>query len=258
MNEPKVRALSAGVLAPAALGAAWLGGVWLAALLAAALAALAHEWQNLARPPGGLGPLAAALAATLALAAFGEIAWALAAAASGSAATAALAWRRGAPAWPGAFGPVYLGAPAAAIIWLRARPDDGFALTVGLLLVVWASDIGAYAVGRAVGGARLAPRVSPGKTWAGAAGGAAAAAAAGAAMTAPAASVSAGAGALAGAALSAAAQIGDLFESALKRRAGVKDSGRLIPGHGGALDRVDGLLGAAPALAAGVALAGGR
>ncbi|HET9020103.1 MAG TPA: phosphatidate cytidylyltransferase, partial [Acetobacteraceae bacterium] len=102
--------------------------------------------------------------------------------------------------------------------------------------------IGAYLSGRLVGGARLAPRISPGKTWSGAIGGLLAAALVGAAA-------GGGRGALVAAVLSVVAQAGDLAESAAKRRAGVKDSGRLIPGHGGVLDRLDALLAAAPAAA---------
>ena len=259
MGELRARTASALVMAPVALAAVWLGGVWLAALLAAALVVLAAEWRALVAPPaGGTGVLAAALAAALALAFLDRPAAALAVLALGAAAIAALARRGGggAVAWPAAFGPLYLGAPAVAIVWLRAAPEHGAALAAGLLAVVWATDTGAWAVGRAVGGARLAPHVSPGKTWAGLAGGGALAAFAGAAL-APTLGVGMAAGALAGAALAVVAQLADLFESWLKRRRGVKDSGRLIPGHGGLLDRVDGLIGAAPALALLVVAAGG-
>lgn len=257
MTESAARLVSALVLAPAALAAAWAGGPWLPAMLALALSVLAVEWRMLARPPGGLPALAALLAPALALAALGFAGWALALLGAGGLAAAAAAARRGAPIWPAAAGPIYLGGPAAAILWLRAVPDHGPALAAGLLVVVWATDIGAWAVGRAVGGPKLAPRVSPAKTWAGSFGGAAAAGAAGAALGPAAGGPGPVFGMLAGIALSAAAQSGDLFESWLKRRRGVKDSGRLIPGHGGLLDRVDGLMGAAPALAALVLLAGG-
>lgn len=144
----------------------------------------------------------------------------------------------------------YVGAAAAALLWLRSHPAGGRRAVLFVLLVVWASDIGAYLVGRAVGGPRLAPAISPGKTWSGAVGGLLAAALAGAAMGAG------GAWGLAVAAallLALAAQSGDLLESAIKRGFGVKDSGRLIPGHGGLFDRLDGLLAAAP-VAAGLAM----
>ncbi len=123
-----------------------------------------------------------------------------------------------------------------------------------MLLVVWASDIGAYVAGRAFGGRRLAPAISPGKTWSGAAGGLLAAALAGLAL-------GASGGRLGGAVLVAvvlgiASQAGDLLESAIKRGFGVKDSGSLIPGHGGLFDRLDGLLAAAPVAAVLAMLAG--
>ena len=108
-----------------------------------------------------------------------------------------------------------------------------------ILIVVWCSDIGAYAVGRLVGGRRLAPSISPGKTWSGAVGGLAAAVVGGMII----AGLNVTAGILA-AVLGIASQLGDLGESALKRQYNVKDSGRLIPGHGGMLDRLDGLMAA--------------
>jgi phosphatidate cytidylyltransferase len=147
--------------------------------------------------------------------------------------------------------PVFIGGLAyillatGAFAWLRT---GGWGNVLFVLLVVWATDVGAYLVGRLIGGPRLAPRISPGKTWAGALGGLACALAVGGGAAwlsqAPA------AGALAVAAgLSLAAQAGDLLESGMKRHFGVKDSGRLIPGHGGLLDRLDGLLAAAPVAA---------
>lgn len=134
-----------------------------------------------------------------------------------------------------------------ALAEVHARPD-GPALAMSLLAIVWAADTGAWFTGRRFGRTRLAPHVSPGKTWEGAAGGLAAAAAAGAAAAwwldgswaelLPAAVLAAG-----------ASVVGDLYESIAKRRAGVKDSGRLLPGHGGLLDRIDGLTAAAPVYA---------
>jgi phosphatidate cytidylyltransferase len=147
--------------------------------------------------------------------------------------------------WMG-FGLVYLAVPAAGLILLRQAPSPaGWAALLLILAVVWATDIAAYFVGRGIGGPKLWPRVSPQKTWSGAFGGLAAAIVAGGLVTA----LSGISGFLVGAALAAplsiAAQAGDLFESAVKRRFGVKDSGTIIPGHGGVLDRVDGVLGAA-------------
>ncbi|MBV8869156.1 MAG: phosphatidate cytidylyltransferase [Acetobacteraceae bacterium] len=166
------------------------------------------------------------------------------------------AGRLGRDSWLG--GTLFIALWAAALLWLRADPSAGRANVIVLTLVVWGSDVGAYLAGRLIGGPRLAPCVSPSKTWAGAAGGALASAL-----------VSAGAakflvlgvnvtGALLlGAGLSVIGQAGDLAESAIKRRCGVKDSGRLIPGHGGLLDRLDAALAVAP-VAAILSLALGR
>jgi len=138
---------------------------------------------------------------------------------------------------------------------VRAQPETGLDLIVFLFAVVWMSDIGGYAAGRLIGGPRLAPRVSPNKTWAGAVG-AILFSLATAAVLARAVGVAAEPALAIAALLSVATQTGDLFESWLKRRFGVKDSGTLIPGHGGVLDRIDGLLFAAPVLAVIVLLFG--
>ena len=138
------------------------------------------------------------------------------------------------------------------LIWLRADPTAGRANVLFLVLTVWASDVGAYMAGRLIGGPRLAPRLSPGKTWAGAAGGLAAAAAIGTlvALACTGANPAAlGRAAALGAAASVLGQAGDLAESCAKRCFGVKDSGRLIPGHGGLLDRLDAVLAVIPAAA---------
>lgn len=146
-------------------------------------------------------------------------------------------------------GAVYLAPAIWALLWLRAAPLIGLANVLFVLLVVWASDIGAYLAGRWLGGPKLAPAISPGKTWSGAAGGTLAAMCVGGVLhfgwpAGPAIQAIAVA-----AALSVLSQLGDLFESGLKRHFGVKDSSRLIPGHGGLLDRLDGVLVAAPVAA---------
>ena len=137
---------------------------------------------------------------------------------------------------------VYSLAAVAALLWLRHQPATGRETVLWIVICVWATDIGAFVVGRAAGGAKLAPRISPGKTWSGLIGGMAWAAVASAAT-----GYAFGLGesvplAVIGAILAVVGQAGDLLESAAKRRAGVKDSGGLIPGHGGLLDRVDALL----------------
>jgi phosphatidate cytidylyltransferase len=149
-----------------------------------------------------------------------------------------------------AFGIPYLGLAAVALPWLRMDPVAGLANTLFVLSIVWASDVGAYLVGRLVGGPKLAPAISPGKTWSGAAGGLLGATSASLAVAAcfstmfsplHVTELALGLGII--------SQAGDLFESALKRHFGVKDSGRIIPGHGGLLDRVDALLAVAPVAA---------
>lgn len=148
-----------------------------------------------------------------------------------------------------AAGFAYIALPVGALIWLRGL-EDGLLLLAWLFAVVWTADIGAYAVGRLVGGAKLAPRVSPNKTWAGLIGGVLLAGAAGGVFAwwlMP--GMSLELRIAAALFIGLAAQGGDLAESGLKRRFGVKDTGTLIPGHGGVLDRVDGLVVAAPVAA---------
>ncbi|MEQ1788902.1 MAG: phosphatidate cytidylyltransferase [Rickettsiales bacterium] len=148
----------------------------------------------------------------------------------------------------GVAGLFYVAIPCAAILWLRNLQIEGFTnagfwLVLYVLFVVWATDIGAYFTGRTIGGAKLAATISPGKTWAGLGGGIGAAGVVGglSCLFTPYPTTLFGAINLA-VLLAIISQCGDLFESWLKRRAGVKDSSKLIPGHGGLLDRVDGLM----------------
>lgn len=135
-----------------------------------------------------------------------------------------------------------------ALVYLRETPDFGRDLVFMLFLAVWLSDIGGYVAGRLIGGPRLAPGISPNKTWAGAIGAIGFVCFGGLVFV-----VQTNADPmpylLLGLCLSVATQAGDLFESWIKRQFGVKDSGTLIPGHGGVLDRVDGVLFAAPVFA---------
>ena len=144
-------------------------------------------------------------------------------------------------------GLAWIALAAAALVSLRTDPTSGRANVMFVVLLVWATDIGAYAAGRALGGPKLAPRISPGKTWSGAVGGLLAAVAAGilvAAAQGPAPRLAAAAAIAAF--LSIIGQAGDLLESLAKRHFGAKDSGHLIPGHGGALDRLDATLAVLP------------
>lgn len=140
-------------------------------------------------------------------------------------------------------GTLYVGLPIIALLWIREQPG-GLLLTSWALSLVWATDIGAYFAGRGVGGPKIAPSISPSKTWAGLVGGMIAALVVGLLLARY-------FGlprnlALASPILAIAAQAGDFFESWMKRSAGVKDSGRLLPGHGGALDRLDGVVSSLP------------
>jgi phosphatidate cytidylyltransferase len=247
-GDLRLRILSAAVLAPLALVCIWIGGVAFAGLIALVVAGLSYEWLGLC------GQRASAAAIAL----FVPLPVAVVLTASGHATggllllvattMAATVVNRGlSPSRPLAFGIPYLGLGAVALVWLRQPPASGGANVIVLLLIVWASDIGAYMVGRAVGGPRLAPSISPGKTWSGAFGGLAGSAAIGLAAAAilgdaPVSWRPASLAILIG----IVSQAGDLFESLLKRHFGVKDSGTMIPGHGGLLDRLDALLTAAP------------
>jgi phosphatidate cytidylyltransferase len=155
------------------------------------------------------------------------------------------------------FAIVYALAALVALLWLRHQPASGRETVLWIVAVVWATDIGAYFLGKLAGGVKLAPRISPGKTWSGLIGGMCWAAVASAMM-----GLAFDQGATFGLAaigvvLAIVAQMGDLLESAAKRDAGVKDSGHLIPGHGGLLDRIDGLVAVLVAVALARLIMGG-
>ncbi|MDE0390767.1 MAG: phosphatidate cytidylyltransferase [Rhodospirillales bacterium] len=263
-----LRTASAAVLAPAALGAAYLGGpVFIAAVGAAGLLAWLELRRLLGKPVVGVAGAAGVtglVAACVLFAVFGAPA---AVAAAAAAALVVAGTERGRPrtragSLAGAGIVLFL-----VVVTLALRGDDpaGRATIFWLFAVVWASDTGAYAAGRTFGGPRLAPRISPSKTWAGAAGGVAAGVGAsillgwlmplaGWVVERPSLASLLAAGALA----SIVGQAGDLAESALKRRVGADDSGTLIPGHGGILDRVDAYAAAAFALILATVLSGGQ
>lgn len=251
-----LRVASGVVLAPVAIGFAYVGGFTFAAFWGIAAVVVMWEWTALVsksdrRPVLMIGIASVALAMALAALSIGvagslhEIRLASAGIVliMGMLAAAAIAPRSGG-AWIAA-GICYAGAIGLAPIILRSDAALGFIAIIFLFAVVWTTDIAAYFVGRALGGPKLAPRVSPKKTWSGTVGGLA-----GAVLAAILVVQISGVGSVVAASLiaivvSVVAQAGDLFESALKRRFGVKDSSALIPGHGGLMDRLDGFVAAA-------------
>jgi phosphatidate cytidylyltransferase len=266
-GELVLRVCSALVLAPLAVGVAYIGGWTFVVFWGVVAIVVLWEWTALVagrdrRPvlmTGGASlVLAIALAGSVANVAMGiheaGLLAALTVLAMGMLGAAALA-PRAQRLWAAAAIP-YAGAVGIAPIVLRSDGALGFIAIVFLFAIVWATDIFAYFVGRAVGGPKLAPRFSPKKTWSGAVAGVVAAV-----IVAITIARLAGLGGLLpivviAVLLSIAAQAGDLFESLLKRRFGVKDSSHLIPGHGGLMDRLDGLV-AAATLAALIGLARG-
>lgn len=251
MTNLQQRVVSAIVLATVVLALTWLGGIWFRVLAVAIGAAMLYEWLTMARAVSaranamvaatGLG-----LVGLLVLAGYpaGVTLLALAAAVAVVAGHTAIGGNR---QWPAA-GLAYAGLSAVSLAFLRGSDIAGLIAVLFLFAVVWATDISAYFVGRALGGPKLAPSISPGKTQSGALGGLAGGVVSGLLLA-----VAAGSSglvwlAVVAAILSIVAQAGDLFESWVKRRHGVKDSSMLIPGHGGVMDRVDGLVAAAVAL----------
>jgi phosphatidate cytidylyltransferase len=245
-----LRIASAAVLGPLAIGVAYLGGWPFAVFWAGAAAAIAWEWTRLVDPPHGRGAFiigAGAIAIVAVLGYAGRDVLAVGAAVVGALGAAYHA-RAGRPAWIGA-GIVYASALLIGVTVLRKDTDYGLLAIYILFAVVWGTDILGYFVGRAVGGPKLAPAISPNKTWSGALAGSAfvmvfeAAAASASGIGNP------WAIAIVALVLSVAGQSGDLFESSVKRRFHVKDASGLIPGHGGVMDRLDGFWAATVAAA---------
>jgi phosphatidate cytidylyltransferase len=235
------RVAAALVLAPLAIAAAYAGSWWWIAPVTLLAIGLFVEWLTVVGSAGEKRVVAAgavALAVAGLCLGFARVELALAALALGVAATALLSVRQ--RRWTSA-GFLYAGAAQMGSVLVRFDTATGFIALVFVLLIVWVTDIGGYFAGRGIGGAKLWPRVSPNKTWAGAIGGF------GASLV-----VALGFAALdlgrswpllmLAAVLSVIAQLGDLFESAVKRRFGVKDSSHIIPGHGGLMDRLDGYI----------------
>lgn len=234
------RIVAALVLIPLALALAYAGGAAWTALVTVVAIGLYVEWLMVV---GEVKAISVTVSGAVALAlsgvclALGLVDFAIIVLGLGLVVLAA-----GHRSWAAA-GFLYTAAAELASFMVRFDQHYGWFALVLVLLVVWASDIGGYAAGRSVGGPKLAPRVSPNKTWAGAIGGfvGSLVVAAGWAATGPGKIVPI---MLIGAVLSVASQLGDLFESAVKRRFGVKDSSHIIPGHGGLLDRLDGYVAA--------------
>jgi phosphatidate cytidylyltransferase len=238
-----MRVVVAAVLIPLAVAIAYAGGWLWAVLVTAAAIGLFVEWLSVV---GLAGATALSIRGGVALAlggicfAVGRIDAALIVLALG---LISVLWtapeRRG---WAAA-GFCYAAAAEIASVLLRLDPAKGFAALMFVLVIVWVTDSGGYFAGRGIGGPKLWPSVSPKKTWAGAVGGFAASLAVAGAFaefdlgrTVPL--------LVSAAILSVASQLGDLFESAVKRRFGIKDSSHLIPGHGGLMDRLDGFVAA--------------
>ena len=239
------RVASAVVLVPAALFAAWWGGWLFLVVISIGMALLAIEWGGMSAPRAPVRVAAAVTAAILAcvfLAHQGHFVLAWVAVPLAALVAALIARGVAERAVDAGYGVLYIAPAAVCLVWLRST-NQGHWWTLMLFACTWAADIGAFAVGSLLKGPKLWPRFSPNKTWSGFVGGLAAASGT--------ATLMAGlsvfrldlrAAALVGFTVGLATMAGDLWESALKRRFGVKDSGDLIPGHGGLLDRVDGLM----------------
>jgi phosphatidate cytidylyltransferase len=252
-RELLVRIAAAAVLIPIALLDVWLGSIWFDIGIALIAALMAVEWCRMVH---------AGSQRQLAVHALAAIGGALVVSRAGLETAAQLifvcwalslvfqAYSRGLRSRWMWWGVPYIAAPGVALVMIRHSPEHGLIAVFWLFAVVWSADTMAYVFGRLIGGPKLAPAISPNKTWAGLAG-----AIVGGTSAAVIAAMIGGLESLfmlglIGAFLAVVEQAGDLFESGVKRRFGVKDSGNLIPGHGGVLDRVDGLMFAAIVAAA--------
>lgn len=249
----RLRLISALVLAPPVFAAIYFGSPWFDAVVALAGVLMSREWARICCEgsytlSGWL--LTAGLAGAMAAVIFGVPETAIILLAITALVLLAVGRLEHREAFYNlALGAILLGLFAVSFLWIRDFPESGRALMIWLVLAVWFTDTGGYFFGRAIGGAKLAPRISPNKTWAGLGGGVLLASIwSGFWLTAGgqhrlALTVAVGAG------VAVLAQIGDLSVSAIKRRYGVKDASGLIPGHGGLLDRLDGMLLTAPVVA---------
>lgn len=234
-----MRIAAAAVLIPIAVAIAYAGGWLWAVLVTLAAVGLFAEWLSIVGLAGAISVMVSGIAALVIAGvcfAAGRIDAALVVLGVGLVAVTSINPER--RDWAAA-GFLYAAAAEIASVLVRLDPVKGFAALMFVLLIVWVTDTGGYFAGRGIGGPKLWPRVSPKKTWAGAVGGLAASLAVAAGFAAFGLGRAGPLLVLSGV-LSIVSQLGDLFESAVKRRFGVKDSSHIIPGHGGLMDRLDG------------------
>ncbi len=241
-----LRVVSSVVLMPLAIGATWLGGYYFLAFWTLAALGVLWEWDALVcehdkQPVFAIG--AVALLGTSMLTAYDLSGFAIVFLALGMLGVTTLA-SRVRRAWC-VVGVVYASVLVIAPVTLRSGLANGFIAIIFLFAIVWPTDIVAYFVGRAVDGPKLAPNISPGKTWSGAIGGTIGGVVGGVVTAKLAGLGSLGIIGILALVLSVVSQVGDLFESALKRRFEAKDAGSILPGHGGLMDRLDGFVAAA-------------
>jgi len=249
----RLRILSALALAPLPIAAIWFGGPFLTALTVAAAIVMAWEWARLCGG-GTAGVAAPVLIVAIAVAVVAASLWGIGAGVLLALAGTLVVWqiaqhhRAVAPLWLAA-GSLWVALPCIILLWLVQSGNASRGTLFWVFAVVWATDIGAYMIGRQVGGPLLAPKWSPRKTWSGLVGGIVCAALAGWAVAGVLGATTVLPLVLVSAGLAIVEQFGDLAESVAKRRFGVKDASSLIPGHGGLLDRLDGLLAVIPVVA---------
>ncbi len=245
-EELRLRIISAIVLAVVVLAATWFGGVYFAVLAVVIALLVFYEWTKITDARnldpeafwvgwGAMALIAVDVLAEQGMEAWNEYLW------GGVALLVVYAFIRAKNRW-NPCGVIYSGLTGVSLAEIRGDDFTGFIAMIFIFAVVWGTDIAAYFTGRAIGGKKLAPSISPGKTWSGAIGGAVAAVICGALVVLSyMKNVSLWIIILAFI-LSVLSQVGDLFESFIKRRYKVKDSSHLIPGHGGVMDRIDGLV----------------
>lgn len=247
------------LLAALAVAALYKGGFYFALLIAVVIVTAAREWHRMIAQGKFTEEFIVTSFVVIAALCI-EVAkpgsfWPWVLIGVGAVISFALASLRGRLAFWEAGGVLYLGIPALTMVMLRILPEGGFWLLLAFLISIWATDTGALVFGNLIGGPKLWPALSPNKTWAGFFGGILLAAIAGGIMFAIM-HLGAGRGAVFAALVGVMAHMGDLFESKVKRTFRIKNSGGLIPGHGGVLDRIDSTLLALPVLAAVVFVAG--